>query len=75
MKVTGTYEAFKLCWPSSINQQLPILYVVDASNRVSSIFPLAGFPTEWVIPIAFRPTEGTFLGTYGYAIQVDSVQP
>ena len=76
MKVTGTYEAFQLCWPSSVTQRFPVLYTVDSSNRVNSIFPLAGLPTEWIIsPGSNRPSEGTFLGAYGYSIKVDSVQP
>lgn len=75
MKVIGSYWTFTQCWPTHTAHSSPILYTLDNSERVNSIFPLAGLPYEWVItPVEDRPSESNFLSTYGYAHKVENVQ-
>lgn len=72
MKVVGTYEAFKKTWGAHTEHRAPILYTVTPLGRVDRCYPMAHFFYEWVID-GVLPTEGEFLGTYGYAHKVVQV--
>lgn len=74
MKVTGSYESFLASWPSPTKHANPILYTVTPQGKISSIFPIAGQAYEWVLDSG-APSEGDFLGTYGYAHKVTGVNP